>query len=72
MKDTIIKKFGETKMKKLFCMLGFHRWEYFPTYKPSINAPIVTYFMLNRVCKNCPKTQLLFEKFFDPKTGEPI
>ena len=63
---------GDNLMKLLLCKLGFHKWIYFPLYDPSINAKIITYFMLSRTCIRCRIRHVVLEQHFDPKTGVPI
>jgi hypothetical protein len=45
---------------KFFCMLGVHDWEYGPVYMGTPNGYAAKYYVQNKVCQCCNKTEVVF------------
>ncbi len=49
----------------ILCKLGFHKWVIKEYFFPSIEAEIVTRFILHRVCKKCLEYELITDMVWD-------
>lgn len=61
-------------MRKLLCLLGLHKWEFFgPDYESQLSLDLdVPEKQATRVCECCGKKQIAMVAFLNLYTGEKM